>query len=91
MGVMTAVPVPAGAQISDTRNAAEAQYPDMPTREEEPPPAAAAPTPEPAPAPEPAADEGGLPVTGLVAIPLLITGALMLLVGGVMHVRTRDR
>ena len=90
LGILPAVPVPAAAQLSDTRNAAESQYPDMPTRDPEPAPSAAAPAPAPASAPAPA-DDGGLPVTGLVAIPLLVTGALMLLVGGVMHVRTRDR
>lgn len=82
-GVVTALPAPAAAQLSDTRNAAEAQYPDIPTREEPAPRAAA-----PAPAAAPAADEG-LPVTGLVVIPLLVTGAILLVVGGVMHVRTR--
>ena len=85
VGVVTALPAPAGAQLSDTRNAAEAQYPDIPTREEPAPRAAA---PAPAPAAAPVQDEG-LPVTGLVVIPLLVTGAILLLVGGVMHVRTR--
>ena len=32
-----------------------------------------------------------LPVTGFVAIPLLVTGAVLLATGGVMHVRTRQR
>ena len=36
------------------------------------------------------ADED-LPVTGFVAIPLLVTGAALLVAGGVMHVRTRRR
>lgn len=91
VGAMPALPVPAAAQLSDTRNAAEAQYPDMPTRGQ-PAPRAAAPTPAPAPAPVSAAapaEDDGLPVTGLVVIPLLVTGGLLLLVGGVMHVRTR--
>ncbi|MEA2387054.1 MAG: hypothetical protein QOJ22_1228 [Thermoleophilaceae bacterium] len=87
VSVMVALPVPAGAQISDSGNAAQVQYPDMPTREPDPAPAAAAPVP--ASSPAPAAEESDLPVTGFVAIPLLITGALMLLAGGVMHVRTR--
>ena len=84
VALLGAVPVPAVAQMSDTENAAEAQYPDMPTRDPEPAPAAQAPAPAPA-------DDGGLPVTGLVAIPLLITGLVLLLTGGVMHIRTRDR
>ena len=85
---MTTLPVSAGAQLSDTQNAAEAQYPDLDTPKD-PAPRAAAPVAA-APAPEPAA-ESGLPVTGFVAIPLLVTGALLLVTGGVMHVRTRDR
>ena len=32
-----------------------------------------------------------LPFTGFVAIPLLVTGAVLLASGGVMHVRTRQR
>ena len=36
-------------------------------------------------------DEGNLPFTGFVAIPLLVTGAVLLAAGGVMHVRTRQR
>lgn len=32
-----------------------------------------------------------LPVTGYVAIPLLVTGAVLLAAGGVMHVRSRRR
>lgn len=84
--VMSALPVPAGAQISDSGNAAQVQYPDQPVREPDPAPAAAAPAPAPAPV-----EDSGLPMTGFVAIPLLITGALLLLTGGVMHVRTRDR
>lgn len=85
VSVMAFLPVPAGAQLSDSGNAAQVQYPDMPTREPDPALAATAP----APAPAPAAEEGGLPMTGLVAIPLLITGFVLLLTGGVMHVRTR--
>jgi hypothetical protein len=32
-----------------------------------------------------------LPFTGFVAIPLLVTGVVLLVTGGVMHVRTRER
>jgi hypothetical protein len=39
---------------------------------------------------EETADED-LPFTGFVAIPLLLTGAVLLVTGGVMHVRTRER
>jgi hypothetical protein len=35
--------------------------------------------------------ESNLPFTGFVAIPLLVTGAVLLSAGGVMHVRTRQR
>ena len=70
--LMATGPVTAGAQISDSDNAAAVQYPDIQTREEAP------------------ADED-LPVTGFVAIPLLVTGAVLLATGGVMHVRTRRR
>jgi hypothetical protein len=35
--------------------------------------------------------ENDLPFTGFVAIPLLVTGAVLLGAGGVMHVRTRQR
>jgi hypothetical protein len=35
--------------------------------------------------------ESGLPFTGFVAIPLLVTGAVLLVTGGVMHVRTRQQ
>ena len=35
--------------------------------------------------------EGNLPFTGFVAIPLLVTGAVLLAAGGVMHARTRER
>lgn len=90
VGVITSLPVTAAAQLSDSGNAAQVQYPDMPTREPEPEAPAEAPAPAPAPAPA-AAEESDLPMTGFVAIPLLITGALLLLTGGVMHVRTRDR
>jgi LPXTG-motif cell wall-anchored protein len=86
---MTALPLPAAAQLSDTRNAAEAQYPDMPTRQEQPSHTAAPPAP--AAAAAPVEDDGGLPMTGFVAVPLLLVGALLLVTGGVMHVRTRDR
>ena len=70
--LMATGPVTAGAQISDSDNAAAVQYPDIQTREEAP------------------ADED-LPVTGFVAIPLLVAGAVLLATGGVMHVRTRRR
>jgi hypothetical protein len=36
-------------------------------------------------------EENDLPFTGFVAIPLLVTGAVLLGAGGVMHVRTRQR
>ena len=93
LGVATAMPVLAGAQISDSGSAAQVQYPDLPTKEteetlEEPAPAPRATVA--APAPEPAVDDD-LPVTGFVAIPLVITGVVLLLAGGVMHVRTRGR
>ena len=70
IGLMAMGPVTAGAQISDSDNAAAVQYPDIQTREEAP-------------------EENDLPVTGFVAIPLLVTGAVLLVAGGVMHVRTR--
>jgi len=72
IGLMAISPISAGAQISDSDNAAAVQYPDIQTREEAP-------------------EESGLPVTGFVAIPLLLTGAVLLVTGGVMHVRTRQR
>ena len=72
IGLMATSPVSAGAQISDSDNAAAVQYPDIQTREETP-------------------EESSLPVTGFVAIPLLLTGAVLLVSGGVMHVRTRRR
>lgn len=75
LAVFAAGPGAAFAQISDSGQASEVQYPDAPT------PAANIQE-------EPEADEG-LPVTGFVAIPLLLTGAVLLVVGGVMHVRTR--
>ena len=74
VGLITAAPIPAGAQISDTGNAAEVQYPDVPTART---------------AEETPAEDNGLPVTGYVALPLLLTGALLLATGAVMHVRTR--
>jgi len=70
VALMAIGPVAAGAQISDSDNAAAVQYPDIQTREEAP-------------------EENDLPVTGFVAIPLLVTGAVLLVAGGVMHVRTR--
>lgn len=69
--LMATGPVTAGAQISDSDNAAAVQYPDIQTREETP-------------------ENGGLPFTGFVAIPLLVTGAVLLVSGGLMHVRTRQ-
>ena len=72
IGMMAMGPVSAGAQISDSDNAAAVQYPDIETREEAP------------------ADED-LPVTGFVVVPLLAIGAALLVTGGVMHVRTRER
>jgi hypothetical protein len=72
IGLMAISPISAGAQISDSDNAAAVQYPDIQTREEAP-------------------EESSLPVTGFVAIPLLLTGAVLLVTGGVMHVRTRQR
>jgi hypothetical protein len=73
IGTMATTPVTAGAQISDSDNAAAVQYPDIQTREESP------------------SEENNLPFTGFVAIPLLVTGAVLLASGGVMHVRTRQR
>jgi LPXTG-motif cell wall-anchored protein len=70
LGLIASGPGMAVAQISDSGQAAQVQYPDMTTREEPP-------------------EENDLPVTGFVAIPLLLTGAVLLAVGGVMHVRTR--
>ena len=70
--LMSIAPVTAGAQISDSDNAAAVQYPDIQTREESP-------------------EESSLPVTGFVAIPLLLIGAGLLVSGGVMHRRTRER
>jgi hypothetical protein len=72
IAMMAVGPVTAGAQISDSDNAAAVQYPDIQTREE-------------------ASENGGLPFTGFVAIPLLVTGAVLLASGGLMHVRTRQR
>ena len=70
--LMSLAPVTAGAQLSDSDNAAAVQYPDIQTREEAP-------------------EESSLPVTGFVAIPLLLAGAVLLVSGGVMHRRTRER
>ena len=72
IAMMAISPVTAGAQISDSDNAAAVQYPDIQTREESP-------------------SENNLPFTGFVAIPLLLTGAVLLVSGGVMHARTRQR
>ena len=69
---MSTAPITAGAQISDSDNAAAVQYPDIQTREEAP-------------------ESSSLPVTGFVAIPLLVAGAVLLVSGGVMHARTRQR
>ena len=73
IGTMGIGPVTAGAQISDSDNAAAVQYPDIQTREETP------------------SEENSLPFTGFVAIPLLVTGAVLLVSGGLMHARTRQR
>ena len=73
IGMIATTPVTAGAQISDSDNAAAVQYPDIQTREESP------------------SEENNLPFTGFVAIPLLVTGAVLLVSGSVMHVRTRQR
>ena len=73
IGMMAISPVTAGAQISDSDNAAAVQYPDIQTREETP------------------SEQNDLPFTGFVAIPLLVTGAVLLATGGVMHARTRQR
>jgi hypothetical protein len=82
LGVTMAMSTTAGAQISDSGSAAQVQYPDLRTNDEpQAPVAAQAPT-------EPAADDD-LPVTGFVAIPLLVTGGVLLLVGGALHLRTR--
>lgn len=78
LGLLFSGPATAMAQISDSDQAAEVQYPDIATQEE---------TPE----PQAESEDDGLPVTGFVAIPLLVTGAGLLLVGGVMHVRTKSR
>ena len=78
LGLLASGPGAALAQISDSGQAAEVQYPDL-----SPTVSMAAPR-------EELAEDNDLPVTGFVAIPLLITGALMLVVGGVMHVRTRQ-
>ena len=83
LGLLASGPGAAVAQISDSGQAAEVQYPEL---------SANVPSAETAAVPyqgEPAEDND-LPVTGFVAIPLLVTGAIMLLVGGVMHVRTRQ-
>lgn len=77
-GLLFSGPATALGQISDSDKAAEVQYPDIATREE---------TPE----PQVESEDSGLPVTGFVAIPLLLTGAGLLLAGGVMHVRTRNK
>ena len=69
---MSIAPITAGAQISDSDNAAAVQYPDIQPREE-------------------TSESSSLPVTGFVAIPLLLTGAVLLVSGGVMHRRTRER
>ena len=75
LGLLGTGPVTALAQLSDSGQAAEVQYPDIETRDE---------TRE-----EVAEDTNDLPVTGFVAIPLVVTGLALLLAGGVMHVRTR--
>jgi hypothetical protein len=40
---------------------------------------------------EEAPEDEDLPVTGFVVVPLLAIGAILLVTGGVMHVRTRQR
>ena len=72
VALMAIGPASAGAQISDSDNAAAVQYPDIQTREETP-------------------EDDDLPVTGFVVVPLLAIGAVLLVTGGVMHVRTRQR
>lgn len=74
LGVVAALPAASMAQISDSGQAAQAQYPDI-----TPPP----------PAAEERSDDSKLPFTGYVAIPLLLTGAGLLITGTVMHMRTR--
>ena len=81
LGMLTSGPGAAVAQISDSGQAAEVQYPEL---------SANVPSAEPAAVPYEGPENNDLPVTGFVAIPLLIAGALMLVVGGVMHVRTRQ-
>lgn len=76
LGLLSTGPATALAQISDSGQAAEVQYPDIPTRAE-------------ASTLEEPAEENDLPVTGFVAIPLVVTGVVLLLTGGVMHMRTR--
>ena len=81
LGMLGSGPGAAVAQISDSGQAAEVQYPEL---------SANVPSEEPAAVPYEGQEDNDLPVTGFVAIPLLLTGAIMLLVGGVMHVRTRQ-
>jgi LPXTG-motif cell wall-anchored protein len=69
-GILFSGATVAMAQISDSGQAAQVQYPDINTRAEAP-------------------EDSDLPLTGFVAFPLLITGAALLLTGGVMHLRTR--
>ena len=83
LGMLGSGPGAAVAQISDSGQAAEVQYPELSANVPSEEPAAAA-------VPYEGPEDNDLPVTGFVAIPLLITGAIMLLVGGVMHVRTRQ-
>lgn len=40
---------------------------------------------------EEAPEDDELPVTGFVVVPLLAIGGILLVTGGVMHVRTRQR
>lgn len=81
LGMLASGPGAALAQISDSGQAAEVQYPEL---------SANVPSGETAAVPYEGPEDNDLPVTGFVAIPLLIVGALMLVVGGVMHVRTRQ-
>lgn len=69
LGLVPVAPATSFATLSDSGNAAEVQYPDVPEERE--------------------SGNAGLPVTGYVAIPILAVGAVLLLVGGVMRVRTR--
>ena len=83
LGVLT-VAAPVSAQISDSGKAAEVQYPDAA-------PKAAAETAAPSATPAETSDDNDLPFTGFVAVPLLVTGLVLLVAGGVLNRRTRER